>query len=218
MTDQLERDLRALFAEDAERAPAAGALADDARRRARRHRRSRMAWGAGALVAASVTAVAVLGGTALRDAPTVEQAATSSPTSRPSGALPMGPLGEVVSCAFGYSPREVGRSAFAFDGTVVAFGPAHSDRPRGVLHHVGVTFTVSEWFAGGSGPTVTVDMPQPGGWSEDGLVTYGLGSRLLVSGDHRWGGTTMADAIAGYCGFTRYYDEATADSWRAATR
>jgi len=132
-----------------------------------------VAWGAGALVAASVTAVAVLDGTALRGSPTVDRAATSS-----------------ASCVREYSPREVSRRAFAVDGTVVSLGPSHSDRPRGVLHHAGVTFAVHEWFFGGSGTTVTVDMPHPGGWSEDGFVTNGL----------------------------RYHDEATADSWRAATR
>ena len=216
MTEQLERELRLLFAEDSERAPAAVALADETRRRVRQRRQSRLAWGAGVLVAASVAALAGLGGGPLSGSPAREQAVARSPESRLTGALPVGDA--AASCAYEYSPRRLADRAFVFDGTVTAFGPAHSDRPRGVLHHAGVTFTVNEWFAGGSGPTVTVDMPPPGAWSEDGLTAYGIGTRLLVSGDHRWGGTTMADAAAGYCGFTRYYDQSTADDWREATR
>ncbi|WP_433726429.1 hypothetical protein ACQP2Y_09410 [Actinoplanes sp. CA-051413] len=222
MTDQLERELRLLFAEDADRAPFApgpAALTAGARRRVRHARRSRIAWGAGALVAASVAAV--VGAGALSDPPPAERTATpplaASSAAQRTGALPDAANG---SCAFGYSPRELARRAFTFDGTVTAIGPAHSDRPNGVLTHVGVTFTVNEWFSGGSGGTVTVDMSSPHGY----LVwagyapAYGIGTRLLVSAEHRWGGTTMADVIAWGCGFTRYYDPMAADEWRAATR
>lgn len=45
MTEQLERELRLLFTEDAESAPIAAALADEARRRVRQRRRSRLVWG-----------------------------------------------------------------------------------------------------------------------------------------------------------------------------
>jgi hypothetical protein len=216
MTDQLERDLRLLFAEDADRAPEPAALTAGARRRVRHARRSRIAWGTGALVAASVAAV--VGAGALTDPPPAERTVTPPPAAQRTGALPDAANG---SCAFGYSPRELARRAFAFDGTVTAIGPAHSDRPNGVLTHVGVTFTVNEWFSGGSGQTVvTVDMSSPHGY----LVwagyapAYEIGTRLLVSAEHRWGGTTMADVIAGGCGFTRYYDPMAADEWRAATR
>lgn len=56
-------------------------------------------------------------------------------------------------------------------------------------------------------PDSTVDWSGP---------SYGLGTRLLVSGEPRWGGGALTDAMAWGCGFTRYYDKATADNWRAA--
>jgi hypothetical protein len=43
-----------------------------------------------------------------------------------------------------------------------------------------------------------------------------MGSRLLVSGEPRWGGTPLEDPIAWGCGFTRYYDSGTAKSWKQA--
>lgn len=215
MTEQLERDLRLLFAGEAEQAPAAVGLAEGARRRVRQRRRSGLAWGAGVLVAASVAAVAGFGVGPRSGPPAWEPAVASSPDSRLTGALP---VDGTASCAYEFSPRRLADRAFVFDGTVIAIGSSNTDRPRGVAHHAGVTFTVNEWFAGDSGPTITVDLPPPHTWSEDGLTSYDVGTRLLVSASHRWGGTTTADAAGGYCGFTRYYDESTADSWREATR
>ena len=72
-----------------------------------------------------------------------------------------------------------------------------------------------EWFAGGRGETVTVDL-QPAGGLEDPGPAYGVGSRLLVSGEARWGGVPLAAPIAWGCGFTRYHDAATATAWREA--
>ncbi|GAA3941341.1 hypothetical protein [Actinoplanes auranticolor] len=269
MTDQLERELRLLFAEDADRAPAAlspaalaaltalapppspttpptftaspspsltapltftappapaeppalAALPAEGRR-VRRWRRSRIAWGAGSLVAASMAAV--VGAGALTSSPPDDRT-TAPPAAHPSadrrtGALPGAPGG---SCALAYSPREVARRAFAFDGTVTAIGTGHIDRPDSVRNQAGVTFTVHEWFAGGSGATVAVDMPPPDGYSVSmgyGPPAYGIGTRLLVSGEYDRDGSTVADAKVWTCDFTRYYDESTADSWRAATR
>jgi hypothetical protein len=57
---------------------------------------------------------------------------------------------------------------------------------------------------------------EPERWIEDSAPAYGIGNRLLVSGMPRRGGAALTDAIAWGCGFTRYYDKATADSWRAA--
>src|SRR6185312_11970274 len=103
-----------------------------------------------------------------------------------------------ASCAVDYSPAELAGLAFAFDGTVTSIGPGHSDTSGTGLGLVGTTFTVNEWFTGGSGRTVTVDMPPPGDRLTLGEEppAYQVGSRLLVSGQHRWGGTTMDDAIA----------------------
>jgi hypothetical protein len=51
-----------------------------------------------------------------------------------------------------------GDSARSFDGTAIAIGPSISDKPGARLTTSGVTFQVNEWFKGGSGDTVTVDM------------------------------------------------------------
>jgi hypothetical protein len=253
MTDQLERELRLLFAEDADRAPAAlspatlaalaalaatptqatppaqaasAALAASpaAGRQVRQRRRSRIAWGAASLVAASVAAV--VGAGALTSSPP-EDRTTAPPAAQPSAAQSSAdrrtgalPDAAGASCAVGYSPRELARRAFAFDGTVTAIGPGRTDRPYSNVSHAGVTFTVHEWFAGGSGATITVDMVPPVSYFISmgyGPPAYGVGTRLLVSGEHRWGGPTRADLIGWGCGFTIYYDPATADDWRAAT-
>ncbi len=215
MTEQLEMELRQLFDEDAEAAPVAPDLVEQARRRVRRHRQVRIAWGAGLLVAASVTGVVVLGGP--------DDAPDGVPQSKPPSSGPTGPVGDsgLTSCAFEYSPRTLADRAFAFDGTAVSVGPARTERPGNGGGYVGTTFEVHEWFAGGSGTTVTIDMAPPADARSDEnseyAPGYALGDRLLVSGEHRWGGATMDDAIAWTCGFTRYYDEATADLWRSAT-
>jgi hypothetical protein len=220
MTEQLEHELRQLFVEDAEQAPAVVALAEEARRRVRRHRHARLAWGTGLLVAASVAGVAAFGSGLLTGSPVGERPAAPSAASFPNG-LPTGPVwgGGTASCVMGYSPGNMAGLAFAFDGTVTSIGPGQSDRSGSNLGLVGTTFTVNEWFVGGSGTTVTVDMPPPGDRDAMDEVppAYEVGSRLLVSGQHRWGGATMDDAIAWGCGFTRYYDKATAHGWRAAT-
>lgn len=128
---------------------------------------------------------------------------------------------EAVRCVERYSPGTVVNRAFAFEGVVTDIGSAESNRTdRGHLELVGVTFAVSEWFSGGSASTVTVDMEPPvqaaPGLAE-GVPSYAVGSRLLVSGEPRWGGgRPLKDAIAWGCGFTRYYDPVTAESWRQA--
>lgn len=123
------------------------------------------------------------------------------------------------SCAVEYSPAALGKQDFAFAGVVVGIGPGVTTRPGlpGPPEDlVGVTFAVQEWFSGGSGDTVTVDLPAPydeaAGSSTPGPV-YGVGSRLLVSGADRSEGAPL-EPIAWLCGFTRYYDEETATSWR----
>jgi hypothetical protein len=225
MTEKLEHELRQLFAADAEYAPAVSGLAENVRRRVHRRNQSRFTWGAGLLVAAAVTGFAVTGGSFLNDpstgdqraAPSINAVTSGRPGGQASGAL-RSTGGE--SCVMRYTPRNMATLAIAFDGTVTSIGEGHSDRSGVSLGLVGTTFTVNEWFAGGSGKTVTIDMPPPGGNVATGELppAYEVGSRLLVSGAHRWNGATMDDAVAWGCGFTRYYDQATADEWRAATR
>ncbi len=121
--------------------------------------------------------------------------------------------GSAALCAAVYSPSAVAERSFAFDGTVVGIADGTTNKPgMGDLETVAVTFEVTEWFRGGSGPTVTVDMGRFG--------AAAVGDRLLVSGEPRWGGAPLEDAIAwggGECGdFTRDYTESVAAEWRAA--
>ena len=221
MTEQLERELRLLFAEDAEGAPHPDGLAARARGRAGQTRR-RTVWGAGLLAAASVTGV-VLGVQAMAPpaappttaAPEVSSDPQDAPQSTLKGALTGSAM---ASCVEQYSPTTVAGLAFAFDGTVTEIGPGRTDRPgQGALGYAGVTFEVTEWFHGGDGSTVTVDVSAPTDVvvSGEDVPSYAPGTRLLVSGQPRWGGAPLDDPIAWGCGFTRYYDEATADRWRA---
>ncbi|HCT81568.1 MAG TPA: hypothetical protein DGG94_07050 [Micromonosporaceae bacterium] len=141
-----------------------------------------------------------------------------NPTSQLTGPLPDG---GAASCVEEYSPSAVAKRAFAFDGVVVDFGPAGSNRPdRGHLELAGVTFAVGEWFSGGGTSMITLDMAPPVEGAQglpEGVPSYAVGSRLLVSGEPRWGGgSPLKDAIAFGCAFTRYYDSATAESWRRA--
>jgi hypothetical protein len=132
-----------------------------------------------------------------------------NPTADRTGPLPDG--GD-ASCVESYAPQAVAGRSFAFDGEVVRIGPSVSDRgDGGDLNLPGVTFEVREWFSGGEGDTVTVDMQVPDS-------AYGVGSRLLVSGEPRWGGSPLTKPIAWACGFSRYYDTETAAAWRDATR
>jgi len=142
------------------------------------------------------------------------------PTADRRGELPQS---GTASCVEAYEPeRPIAQQAvFAFDGVVTDIAtPGVSNRPGyGELDLVSVTFRVEEWFAGGTGPEVTVDMYPPlkenEGRSEDTAGSYATGSRLLVSGSPRWGGAPLDDPIAWLCGFTQYYDEEVADAWRA---
>ena len=215
MTEQLEEDLRSLFHEDALRAPGASTLSGNVRRLTRRRRRVQFAWGgAGAALAASVVLAAVLGGGGVSVPDSSPEELTAGPAISGQGALPDSGM---ASCVESY---DVGASvtgrAFAFDGTVAAIGPASTDREGLDSGLVGVRFEVNEWFAGGNPDTVVVDLTQPDLPGLDEVPpAYGVGTRLLVSGEPRWGGAPLDDPIAWGCGFTRYYDEATAGSWRA---
>ncbi len=139
-------------------------------------------------------------------------------------AVRTGPLvdGGASSCVEEYAPQSVVNRAFAFAGTVTDIRAGTTDRPGGGdLGYAAVTFTVGEWFRGGTTGEVTVDMAPPQATTSETAVSggsYGIGSRLLVSGEPRWGGAALQDAIAWGCGFTRYYDEQTANAWRQATR
>jgi hypothetical protein len=116
------------------------------------------------------------------------------------------------SCVESYTPGALARRAYGFDGTVTGIGSAASAAglPDG---YVLVTFKVHRWFRGGMGATVVVTMPRPEGSFEQDSAAYRIGSRLLVSGEPRYGGAPLADPIAWACGFTRGYTPGEAAVW-----
>ena len=141
----------------------------------------------------------------------------ANPTAGRTGALPDG---GTASCVESYTPKALTGRAFAFDGVVLKIGASVSDRGDDAdLGLPGVTFKVLEWFSGGRADTVTVDMQLPTAGSDSASGpgdAYDIGSRLLVSGEARWGGSPLDAPIAWGCGFSRYYDPQTATAWRDA--
>jgi hypothetical protein len=228
MNTPTEQQLRELFAADATAAPQEDDLLDGALRKARHHRRIRTAGIVGLVAAVAAIGGVVASGFSGHQVQRPPVAAPSDPSGRaalPSAGSSPTPTGGgssvSASCVEGYSPAAVAGRSFAFDGTVTAIGPAGSNQPGVALPLVGVTFRVNSWFRGGFGETVTVDMdaPQPANSASDpSMPAFGVGSRLLVSGEPRWGGAPLDAAIAWGCGFTRSYDAQTATEWAAATR
>ena len=152
----------------------------------------------------------------------VPTAASSSATTTPVPARtgPLGEDGSAASCSESYDIKSIGNRAFAFDGTIVSIGEGGTNKAdKGQLGTAAVTFLVNEWFEGGAGDTVTVDLMAPTSDIAGGdTPAYQEGTRLLVSGEPRWGGAPLDDAIAWSCGgFTRYYEPAVADDWRTGT-
>lgn len=213
MTTSIERDLIALFDHDADQSlDGADLLFQVQRLQAdfEPRRPHRTAWAAGAaLVTASVACLFVLspwadsGGlkppsTAATDAQTPRSAATNQ-----------GPSGSgLSSCAYEYSLEELINLPLAFDGTVIAIG---NDVVR---------FAVNEAFAGVDTPEIAVQMAPPSGdvraepIDEFTPRRYGIGTRFLVSGQLEIKG--RGQPFAWGCGFTRYWDEQSADAWRNA--
>ncbi|WP_040339537.1 hypothetical protein [Candidatus Blastococcus massiliensis] len=220
------------------------AIADDAgtpagqataRRAVERHRRDRRRRAGFLATAAAVTAVVagvVAAGTLSGPAPEAPIAAAveateegapapgaPSPSSAPAPEPPVSATGgSAAECVEAYSPAAVAGRAFAFDGTVTAIGPARQD-PTGSLTPISaVTFRVHDWYRGGSGETVTVDLNTiTGRRMIPSIPDYQVGTRLLVSGEPRWGGAPLDAPIAWGCGFTQPYDARTAAAWAAVT-
>ena len=218
---RLEETVRSVLEEDARAAPDGSGVVRRVMERTRRRDRTRRTALTVGLAAAATAAVvlvpSVVGDDERSRTPATAARSSAQPTStdpdRRRGPLPGT---AAVSCVEQYSPREVMDRAFAFDGTVTAIGPGRTDRgDEGDLGYAGVTFEVHEWFRGGSAATITIDLEPPGA-SPDGRPAYDVGTRLLVSGEHRWGGSTDADLLGWGCGFTRYHDASTADAWRQA--
>jgi hypothetical protein len=228
MSTPTEQQLRDLFAADAAAAPQDDDLVEGALLKVRHQRRVRGAAVTGLVVAVAAIGTGLATGVSGHEARRPPVAAPSHsagraplPTTGSATTPPGGGSSVSTSCIEGYSPAALAGRSFAFDGTVTAIGPAASNRPGVALPLAGVTFRVNQWFRGGSGPTVTVDMdpmPTANSSSDPSVPAYGVGTRLLVSGEPRWGGAPLDAAIAWGCGFTRSYDARTAAEWAAATR
>jgi len=118
-----------------------------------------------------------------------------------------------------YNAKTIGNRAFALDGTITNISSGGTNKAdKGTLDTVAVTFQVNEWFKGGKSTAVKIDLMSPtNNITGDDTHAYKQGTRLLVSGEPRWGGEPLTDAIAWSCGSTRYYEGAVADEWRQAT-
>lgn len=140
--------------------------------------------------------------------------AATTTTETPWDGRPSTPLAgsAAASCVGDYSLGTLAERAFGFDGTVIGVAGAGSA-------DVQVTLQVNEWFRGAdpSVGLVTVDVPSPGtGLRLADGAPWGVGSRLLVAGEPRFGSDPLDQPTAWMCGFSRTYDPATADDWRRA--
>lgn len=105
------------------------------------------------------------------------------------------PIAAAAMCAEFYDLEKLAARDVAFDGTVAS---ADGDE---------VTFTVNNWFTGGSEASVTLTAMgiAPGTITSAGSALE-VGERYLVSGS---GGNVWS------CGFTMTYDTGIADDWAA---
>lgn len=179
-------------------------------------RRTVLAAGLAGLVAlGALTAAATAGllGSGARTPPPSAAPAQSPPPT--SAADPTGDVfGGEMMCVEVYGPQTLANRGFAIDGTVVAIGEAPADPEADP--YVDVTFAVNRWFRGGEGEQVMVGMFPPDVTTSVGNTSYEVGSRLLVSGEDRDGGTVVDDPLAWPCGFTRWYDAGEAATWAQA--
>ncbi|MFC7245294.1 hypothetical protein ACFQO7_22705 [Catellatospora aurea] len=166
-----------------------------------------------ATLAAAAAAFAISGLPGRGDQPPAAVAPTAAASPAPSGDV----FGGAASCVEQYSPDTLAQRAFAFDGTVLAVGTADPAKAE-QFPEVPVTFQVHHWYRGGDGDQVTVAMLPPGGLTSTGRAGYGIGSRLLVSGEARFGGKPLDDPVAWSCGFTRWHNPADAQTWQQAFR
>jgi hypothetical protein len=171
----------------------------------------------GLVLAGGVAALVALDGdgTPATDPPAADSAQGEAQREADDGSALSAEPGAMMDCAEAYRPATLAERAFAFDGTVVAIA---APAPAGAedLGYVDVTFQVEEWFHGGDADQYTVSMFPPDVVSSVDNETYQVGSRLLVTGEDRWGSERLDEPVAWYCGFTRAYSPALADEWREA--
>ena len=143
------------------------------------------------ILATGVAAAAIVGVivvTARNDDDNPAAAPTASVSSTETPSIGLG------SCVESYSLSTLPNREVAFDGTVSA------------INGNDVTFTVNNWYKGGTDSTITLD----GNGMVGGAITstggpnLNVGERYLVAGD---GG------FAWSCGFTQPYESTTAQAW-----
>jgi len=216
MNEQLEQHLRGVFQEDAVHAPAFGLTADQVMRPVQRQRRIRWAI-AGIGVSLAVAVVATVGSVLLptpSDAPAGSGSVNLAADRR--GALPDS---GAADCEPASSAADVAARGMSFDGTVTAVGATIANQPTPAERYVPVTFAVTEWFRGGNGTSITVAMLPPlapGELAGESHPSYGVGTRLLVSGERV--DPALGSMLAFGCGYSRYYDQQTATAWRGAVK
>lgn len=133
--------------------------------------------------------------------------------------VPLTPAG-AMSCVSEYNLSRLAVRSFAFEGTVTSIAGSSDGPQAGAI--LSVTFDVAEWFKGGSGQTVEVLIDAPASepsTAETDLADskqWGVGSRLLITGDRINPSDPASSLRAWMCGFSRTYDTATADQWRSA--
>jgi hypothetical protein len=160
-------------------------------------------------------AVTSSAGTAIEASSPTQPQSTVGDTTPESTEAPSRQLGQdaAMSCVEDYDVTTLVGRAFAFDGAVAAIA---EDRSSGDDPYIDVTFDVFDWFVGDGPDIVNVEMFPPGNRTSVGTANYEVGSRLLISGEPRWGGTPLEAPVAWMCGFSRTYDTDTAASWREA--
>jgi hypothetical protein len=139
-------------------------------------------------------------------APTPSSAAAGPVTAPDTSAAIV--VAAAASCAFEYTDETLAERSWAFDGTLIAMSSG-TDSQLGVVPTA--TFAVNHWYRGGVDDEVTIEY-EPGGVSE--LVpSADAGTRLLVTGEPRWGGAPLDDAVAWGCGFSQAWTSSAAERW-----
>ena len=152
------------------------------------------------LASAALAGISV-GGAAVAGEATGPEVSVEGP-SDPTGALPDA---GATGCAYPYERATLAESGWALDATVAAI--------RLHRHSARVTLDVNRWYRGGTGERVRVTMSSPhrDDAGQHPHPTYGVGTRLLLSGE-----LSRGDVLVWSCGFTRYHDERTAATWSSA--
>jgi hypothetical protein len=123
-----------------------------------------------------------------------------------------------ASCIEVYSPETLPNRSFAFDGTIASVETRSDPKlPSGERESPWVEFEVNRWFKGGSEERVGIWMDGLNADTSVDTLVGEVGTRLLVSGEPRWGGDPLEDPLAWTCGFTQPWTEQAAAEWETAT-